>query len=604
MTDIQRHVPAVVKALSARLQALADHGVTELTAEHRDSLASAVRALLPGSYGVGAGTVVGVDGGESQPVDLVIYDRTLARETVYDEHDRYRVGHVLAAFYLRLYHDEASLHAMLDAIAGVKALTLRSGASGAADVRAAAAKRRRGRYPLAIALFWRWGSGSSDEDPSAEDLALLLHCAVAERSEACWPDEVRALGRDLVYRRPETGDGRFSPDDTGLTRLPELVRPRSCYVCKADFYRRHFFYESLCPRCGDLNYARRVATADLGGRVALVTGARTGIGHAVALKLLRAGAVVVATTRFPHDAARRFAREQDCADWAARLRICGLDLRYVPGVEAFADRLGAAYARLDILVNNAAQTVRRPPSFYTDLLPFESRPRGELPSLARALLAPEEWPAIGYPMDRPSASPWRPRELDPPARDPRGELLQQDGDGQPALAGALIGGNSWTARLENLSAVEMLEVQIVNNVAPALLLGRLKWLLARAAAPGAHVVNVAAAEGQFAQSKRGAHPHTNMAKAALNMLTHTVAAEYARDHIFVTSVDPGWVSYQASERAGQAGQEGQEEQSSQPQLPLDLVDAAARVCDPIFTGLTTGQSRYGVLLKDYAEAAW
>ncbi len=249
--------------------------------------------------------------------------------------------------------------------------------------------------------------------------------------------------------------------------------------------------------------------------------------------------------------------------------------------------------------------MRRPPSFYTDLLPFESRPRAELPPLVQALLAPEEeWLEIGYPMDRPSASPWRPRELNLPTRDPRGALPRRDGDGQSSSAGALTGADSWTARLEDLSAVELLEVQIVNNVAPALLVGRLKWLLARAAAPGAHVVNVAAAEGQFAQSKRGAHPHTNMAKAALNMLTHTVAAEYARDRIFVTSVDPGWVSYQASERARQAGQEGQEGQSSQPQLPLDLVDAAARVCDPIFAGLTTGQSRYGILLKDYAEAAW
>ncbi len=599
MTDIQRHVPAVVKVLGTRLQALADGGVAELTAEHRDSLACAARALLPGSYGVGAGTVVGVDGGTSQPVDLVIYDRTLARETVYGEHDRYAVGHVLAAFYLRLYHDAASLTRTLDAIGGVKALTLRPDALRIANDRAVPAKTRRGRYPLAIALFWRWDNGSSGEDLSTAELALLLHRAVGGWPAACQPDEVRALGHGLVYRHPATGAAGQSPDDTGLTRLPELARPHSCYVCKAHFYRQHFFYEALCPRCGDLNYARRMATANLGGRVALVTGARTGIGHAVTLKLLRAGAIVVATTRFPHDAARRFAREQDCADWAGRLRIFGLDLRYVPGGETFANYLGAAYARLDILINNAAQTVRRPPSFYADLLPLESRPRGELPPLVRALLAPEEeWPAIGYPVDRPSTHSERPRELDLPARDSRGALLRRDGEEPLSVADGLAGSNSWTARLEDLSAVELLEVQIVNNVAPALLLSRLKGLLARAGAPGAHVVNVAAAEGQFAQSKRGAHPHTNMAKAALNMLTYTVAVEYARDRIFVTSVDPGWVSYQAPEGAGQAGQ------ASQPRLPLDLVDAVARVCDPIFVGLTTGQSRYGVLLKDYAEAAW
>ena len=114
-----------------------------------------------------------------------------------------------------------------------------------------------------------------------------------------------------------------------------MLTPRACYVCKAEYRRLHLFYDALCPACAELNYEKRFQTADLDGRVALVTGARVKIGYQAALKLLRAGAHVIATTRFPHDAARRYAGEPDFADWGSRLRVHGLDLRHSPSVEIF-----------------------------------------------------------------------------------------------------------------------------------------------------------------------------------------------------------------------------------------------------------------------------
>ena len=124
----------------------------------------------------------------------------------------------------------------------------------------------------------------------------------------------------------------------------------------------------MCPPCAELNYHKRSESADLGGRVALLTGGRIKIGYQAGIKLLRAGAELVVTTRFPGDAARRYSREPDFAEWGDRLEIFGLDLRHTPSVEAFCRHLAATRDRLDFIVNNACQTVRRPPAFYQHLM--------------------------------------------------------------------------------------------------------------------------------------------------------------------------------------------------------------------------------------------
>jgi NAD(P)-dependent dehydrogenase (short-subunit alcohol dehydrogenase family) len=405
----------------------------------------------------------------------------------------------------------------------------------------------------------------------------------------------------------------------GAGAAPGLLRTaRRCYCCKQPFRALHFFYESLCPPCAELNWRKRSQSADLSGRVALVTGARIKIGYQVALKLLRAGAFVLGTTRFPHDAARRFAREPDFATFRDRLELHGLDLRHLPDTERFARSACATLGRLDVLVNNAAQTVRRPRAFYAQLMPLESTPRAALPAELRAVLAPEEPPDA------------RPRAL-PDGITPGGELAQDararaahrsaalsqlsldpmderfgpeyfpadtdDGHGQPL---DLRARNSWNLRLHEVGLAELLEVHAVNALAPFLLTARLRELLLRAPAPARFVVNVSAVEGQFAaRGKTSAHPHTNMAKAALNMLTRTAAREYARDGIYLSSVDTGWVTNEHPLPRARAMA------ASGFYTPLDEVDGAARVCDPVFAALNgEAPPRAGEFLKDYVPAAW
>ncbi|CAN5901707.1 hypothetical protein BH11MYX4_BH11MYX4_40920 [soil metagenome] len=177
--------------------------------------------------------------------------------------------------------------------------------------------------------------------------------------------EIRAARRAEVFTAPPQLIGG---EAVAEGEVRELKNPRACYVCKTWFSKLHFFYDSMCTPCAELNYKKRFQTASLEGRVALITGARIKIGFQAALMMLRSGARVIVTTRFPRDAATRFAREEDFPKWQGRLEVYGLDLRHSPSVEMFARYLTQTKDRLDILINNAAQTVRRPAGFYTHML--------------------------------------------------------------------------------------------------------------------------------------------------------------------------------------------------------------------------------------------
>ena len=408
------------------------------------------------------------------------------------------------------------------------------------------------------------------------------------------------------------------PKPEDLEDQPALRQERACYVCKKPFVKVHRYYDSLCDECGDFNYAKREQTADLNGHYALVTGGRVKIGFQASLKLLRAGAHVVVTTRFPVDAADRYTKEPDFREFRDRLQIHGLDLRHAPSVELFTRFLLERLPRLDHILNNACQTVRRPAGFFQHLLARETESIATLPEAWRGLLATHhdlrrsiegsqahDFKALASPMGRShgegllhSAALSQRRYLDEDFRDSEAlfPVGRYDEDRQQVDLREV---NSWRLRLHEVETPELLEVQLVNAIAPYILNARLKPLMLRTPEHHKHIVNVSAMEGQFYRAtKTDKHPHTNMAKAALNMMTRTSAPDLVKDGIHMNAVDTGWVTDE--DPAVHAVRKA--ELGFAP--PLDIIDGAARIVDPIFVGRLTGAHVWGQFLKDYKPAPW
>ena len=404
----------------------------------------------------------------------------------------------------------------------------------------------------------------------------------------------------------------------------ELITARGCYICKQDFTLVDAFYHWLCPSCAAMSDAKRDQRTDLTGRRALLTGGRAKIGMYIALRLLRDGAHLTITTRFPKDAVRRFSAMEDSADWLHRLKVVGIDLRDPTQVIALTDDV-AADGPLDIIVNNACQTVRRLPGAYSHLIEGESAPLAHLPNglelpemvtfdriseahpaaIAGALTAQ---PVAHHDGESEAAAlaAHNAATMTALALKAGGASLEAHLAGTAVDAGGLIPdiqhNNSWTQVVDEVDPLELLEVQFCNSIAPFLIVSRLRPAMRAAVERGArraYVVNVSAMEGQFSRKYKGAgHPHTNMAKAALNMLTRTSAGEmFETDRILMTAVDTGWITDERPHHEKlRIAAEGWH-------APLDLVDGAARVYDPIVRG-EAGEDLYGCFLKDYEPSPW
>jgi NAD(P)-dependent dehydrogenase (short-subunit alcohol dehydrogenase family) len=446
--------------------------------------------------------------------------------------------------------------------------------------------------------------------PERHDLVRMAKAFRRAEREAAQAEDRKLI--DQAVLRVQRRSPVYAPlrlEAPPVEQRTELNRELACYVCKQPFTKVHRYYDSLCEPCGDFNYAKREQSADLTGRYALVTGARVKIGYQAALKLLRAGVHVTVTTRFPVDAASRYAKEPDFLAFRKRLRIFGLDL--------FTRFLSERLPRLDYVLNNACQTVRRPAAFFRHLLETEAAPLAALPGqwrgvladhdeLCRALSAPSERGALALA----GADMGQGEGLVHSAQLSQRRYLDEDYHAGEALFPAhrydedlqqvdLREVNSWRLRLHEVDTPELLEVHLVNAIAPFILNARLKPLLVATAGRHKHVVNVSAMEGQFYRTtKTDKHPHTNMAKAALNMMTRTSAPDFVKDGIHMNAVDTGWVTDE--DPAVHAARKA--ELGFSP--PLDIIDGAARIVDPIFVGALTGEHVWGQFLKDYKPTPW
>jgi len=373
---------------------------------------------------------------------------------------------------------------------------------------------------------------------------------------------IRVKRKEPEYKTPLlSAPPALSEDERRGRESERLLEARTCYVCKVDFHELHAFYDAMCPGCAE-------------------------------------------------DAAARYARESDCAEWIDRLEIHGLDLRHTPSVEAFCRDLGQRLDGLDFILNNACQTVRRPPGFYGHLMEAEARALADVPPLERQLLSAHE-EARSAASDKLVANADRLAGPGASAALSQVALLDEDLDRGQQLFPAgqldadlqqvdLRGRNSWRLTMAETSAVELLEVHLVNAVAPFILNARLKAAMLRKPSRDKHIVNVSAMEGQFYRRfKTDKHPHTNMAKASLNMMTRTSAADYIKDGIHMNSVDTGWVT---DEDPAEIAQRKIDVHRFHP--PLDIVDGAARICDPIFAGINTGKHQWGIFFKDYQPTDW
>ncbi|GEN78106.1 SDR family NAD(P)-dependent oxidoreductase [Chryseobacterium hagamense] len=384
----------------------------------------------------------------------------------------------------------------------------------------------------------------------------------------------------VLMKNALAGVSDFYDDEKDETQLTKLQIPKNCYCCNQSYQYAHSFYTRLCPNCAEENYGKRFLSADLTGRNAILTGGRVKVGFATALKLLRNGASLVLTTRFPALALETLQKEADYEDWKDRLWIYGLDLRNLKAIQQFIDFYRSNFATLDILINNAAQTIKYPDDYY-------------LPAIRR-----ENEMLVGFKNNQ---------KLIPnttPVSAEVGKLEYAQNEETPVELtrfGQPVDGRektSWNSTLEEVSMYELVEVNLINHIAPYFLIKELKPLMKASPFHERFIINVTSSEGIFSyRNKTMFHPHTNMTKAALNMLTLTSAREFEKEQIYMTAVDVGWISTGAKESL-------RKKQFGQGYIPpLDPVDGAARILYPVVEGIN-GNCYSGVLLKNYKIHSW
>lgn len=364
---------------------------------------------------------------------------------------------------------------------------------------------------------------------------------------------------------------------------------RRCYMCHSPLNREELAKQTpICKKCAELNrdYLEMLlhSNSSLQGRVALVTGGRIKIGFQIALSLLRKGAQVIITTRFPVNAIQRYRAMEDYDKWANHLFIYGIDFRDIREVEKMIEWCYKDFNYLDILINNAAQTVSRPKEYYLHLNDLEKAEKNLLPETEKKKLVNSTYSLSSQAKESSKIAKFFPAGI-----------VDEEG-----LQIDLRHSNSWISRAWDVSTKEMLEVQLVNVTAPFLFCSKFVELMKKSPFQHKFIVNVSSMEGRFSKpNKNGFHPHTNMAKAALNMLTRTIAEDYKKIDIYVNSVDTGWITDENPFWIRKKNK------TKGVIPPLSCEDGAARVCAPIFTFTEDGKEpSYGKFLKDFKIIQW
>ncbi|KAI9921078.1 hypothetical protein PsorP6_000383 [Peronosclerospora sorghi] len=464
----------------------------------------------------------------------------------------------------------------------------------------------------------------------AERFARLASLQARNPLLANVPDGVAQMNKPMLLKENE---------EVQIAKEKELDNSlhyhRACYTCKVKFRNLHNFYDRMCPSCAEFNYKKRFQSADLRGYVAIVTGARVKIGYEITLKLLRSGAMVVATTRFPKDAAFRYVKEKDFEVWRDRLQIYGMDFRDLGIIDRFMDHIEETFGRLDILINNATQTIRRPVHYYNHLIENEIAPvsdnmlhikqllRGNLyllgttpaTSLESSVVSTKEAvivktngsSSVAIAAALPSAPmsvhlARLPLLVEDQQSEDTAKLFPKDQVDNNQQQVDLRTSNSWVKKINDIENLELVEVFAINTMAPFILNKRAIPLLEKSSNPRRFIINVSAMEGKFYRSKTPNHPHTNMAKAAANMMTRTCAEDLSRKGIYMNSVDTGWINDENPRNVAVRIAENHNFQT-----PLDEIDAAARVLDPIFALFQDGNTAeplFGQFLKDYTVSEW
>ena len=410
---------------------------------------------------------------------------------------------------------------------------------------------------------------------------------------------------------------------------------KNCYICKEKFGldNIHSFYGKICKKCGEYNYSFRTMKLDFTGRIAIVTGGRVKIGYYIATKLLSYGAKVLITSRFPKDALFKFQKDPDYEKWKNNLVIYPIDFRIFESTIKFIQFINDNFPHVDILINNAAQTIRRTASYYKYLLPIETKDltkeedkkiiKNDFINLQKQLKESESTNKLNNPsqakkeiqnalislVDNKSKEYQEILPLSVIASQIRimeeksqPHVTVMGGDGQPYDFSK--GKNSWNFEFDEIPFQEFTEVQIINTWTPYYLCVKLKPLMMNSPFPDKYIVNVTSVEGIFNHYKRSSHVHTNMAKAALNMFTRTCGSYLKDIGIYMTCVDTGWVSPMNEMNSLLDKDKKNSYENEFVNVPLDELDGAMRVLHPIIEGIKNKNYLYGILLKDYVKSPW